>query len=336
MTRPAFFLSLLAACSLNAQTPAPKPEAPKPPPPKAYADPNSTDEDFLLQGEYTGEHDGKKLGAQIIALGEGKFEAVGYPGGLPGEGWDQDATKVSRAQGKREPGQTSVTFESEDGSIRGTTDGSAITVYNKDGDKLFELARTLRQSPTLDATPPPGAVVLFGGKDVNGFPGSRVTEDGLLMEGATSTEKFGDFSIHIEFRLPYTPTGRGQKRGNSGIYLQHRYEVQMLDSFGLSGADNECGGLYKVARPKVNMCFPPLTWQTYDIDFTAAKFDAAGGKIANARITVRHNGVIIHENQELPGPTGGAKLPDDATPGPIHLQNHGDPVRYRNIWVVKK
>lgn len=334
--RLTYLLPLLVSASLHAQTPAPKPEAPKPPPPKAYADPDQTDEDFPLQGEYAGEHDGKKFGAQIIALDEGKFEAVGYPGGLPGDGWDGDTTKVSRTSGQREAGQNTVTFEAKDGDVRGTVDGSSIAVYSKDGEKVFELSRVQRTSPTLEATPPAGAVVLFNGKDKNDFAGSRVTDDGLLMEGVTSTGKFQDFTLHIEFRLPYTPTGRGQKRGNSGLYLQHRYEVQMLDSFGLSGEDNECGGLYKIAKPKVNMCFPPLAWQTYDIDFTSARFDASGNKTANAKMTVKHNGVIIHQDQELPKVTGGAKLPEDANPGPFHLQNHGDPVRFRNIWVVKK
>ena len=110
----------------------------------------------------------------------------------------------------------------------------------------------------------------------------------------------------------------------------------MLDSFGLAWVDNECGGIYKVAEPRQNLCYPPLRWQTYDIDFTAAKFDGEGNKLAPARITVRHNGFTIHEDLEIPGPTGGARLKDENGPGPIFLQNHGNPVRYRNIWVVKK
>ena len=179
--------------------------------------------------------------------------------------------------------------------------------------------------------------MLFDGKGVNRFPNSRVDEKaGALMEGITSEDTFGDCSLHAEFLLPYMPDARGQGRGNSGLYLQGRYEVQMLDSFALEGKDNECGGLYKIASPKVNMCLPPLTWQTYDIDFTAARYDAGGQKTANAQITVKHNGVVIHENQELPGSTTSAPNKEAPTPGPIYLQNHGNPVRYRNIWVVKK
>jgi hypothetical protein len=142
--------------------------------------------------------------------------------------------------------------------------------------------------------------------------------------------------MHIEFRLPWMPKARGQGRGNSGLYVTGRYEVQMLDSFGLAGADNECGGIYKVAEPKQNLCYPPLRWQTYDVDFTAAKFDAEGKKTANAKLTVKHNGYPIHENLEIPGPTGGARSSDEKGPGPVFLQDHSNPVRYRNIWVVKK
>lgn len=325
--KAAVFLVPLIPLSVLAQP------AEKPAPPKAYDSPASTDEDFPFQGEYAGEADGAKFGVQIIALGDGEFEAVGYQGGLPGAGWDGDRAKVSRTKGKRDEGAVAVMFEMND--YIGEVDGVKIHVSKRNEGHVMELERVDRKSPTLGAEPPAGAVVLFG-KDVNDFTNVKLTEDGLLTQGATSTKTFGDFTIHIEYRLPYMPNARGQGRGNSGIYLQHRYEVQMLDSFGLEGKDNECGGIYKVSAPKENLCFPPLTWQTYDIDFTAAKVDAEGKKTSNARVTVKHNGVVIQNNIELPGTTGGAKLKEDGTPGPIHLQNHGNPVRYRNIWVVAK
>lgn len=307
----------------------------KPSKPAAYDSPASTDEDFPYQGEYVGTVGEEKHGVQIIALGGGKFEAVGYKGGLPGAGWDGDRDGMSRTDGTRGEGAVSVRFEK--GTRYGDADGVKIHVTKKEGgEAVMELERVDRKSPTLGEKSPEGAVVLFGGEEKNDFKGARVTPDGLLTEGGTSSEKFGDFSLHIEFRLPYMPAARGQGRGNSGIYLQGRYEVQMLDSFGLEGKDNECGGIYKVSAPKENMCFAPLAWQTYDIDFTAAKVDADGKKTANAKVTVKHNGVVIHENLELPGTTGGATSKEDGTPGPIHLQNHGNPVRYRNIWVVRK
>ena len=127
-----------------------------------------------------------------------------------------------------------------------------------------------------------------------------MTEDKLLMQGVISKDTFGSHSLHIEFRLPYQPEARGQGRGNSGIYVQGRYECQMLDSFGLEGKQNECGGLYSVKAPDLNMCLPPLAWQTYDIDYTAAEYK--DGKLAtNPRVTIRHNGVVIHDDVELPG-----------------------------------
>jgi len=323
---PALLLSSAPAFISHA---AAKDEKPKH---KAYTSPASTDDDFIIQGEYVGESQGDKLGVQIIALGDNTFEAVTYLGGLPGAGWEGDRQIVTRVKGKREPGDTTVIFRSEIETAE--ADGNMVYLTNPHGMSIGELTRTQRESPTLKAAPPAGALVLFDGKGTNDFTGSRVTEDGLLMEGATSASKFQDFSIHLEFCLPYMPTARGQARGNSGIYLQGRYEVQMLDSFGLEGKDNECGGLYKIASPRENLCFPPLSWQTYDIDFTAAKFDTSGKKTANAKVTVKHNGVLIHENVELPGTTGAAPNKDEsATPGPIYLQNHGNPVRYRNVWV---
>ncbi len=147
-------------------------------------------------------------------------------------------------------------------------------------------------------------------------------------------QSFWNYKLHLEFRSPFMPDFTGQSRGNSGVYNLCRYEVQVLDSYGLEGKDNECGGIYKIARPLVNMCAPPLQWQTYDIEFTAPKFNRKGKKISNARITVLHNGVKIHDNLELPFPTAGAYIPDESKPAGIFLQDHGDPVQYRNIWIV--
>lgn len=325
---------LFAASFVHAQQPA----APKAPPPKAYTDPAHTDDDFAIQGEYTGQLDGKSYGVQIWAQGGGKFEAVSYPGGLPGAGWEGDREKVTKTSGQRGESEKSAHFTVKDGTLKAEVNGQNILVNNTaDGVRVMELNRMARSSPTLGALPPQNAVVLFDGNGVNRFPNSRVDAPiGALMEGITSEDTFGDCSLHVEFMLPYMPDARGQGRGNSGLYLQGRYEVQMLDSFALEGKDNECGGLYKIASPKVNMCLPPLTWQSYDVDFTAAKYDAEGKKTANAKITVKHNGVLIHDNQELPGSTTAAPKKEENTPGPIYLQNHGNPVRYRNIWVVRK
>jgi len=141
--------------------------------------------------------------------------------------------------------------------------------------------------------------------------------------------------LHVEFRLPFRPTAKGQSRANSGVYLQRRYEIQILDSFGLDPKNNDCGALYEQKAPSVNMCFAPLSWQTYDIDFTAARFDSTGKKTANARVTVIHNGVKIHDNAEIKGSTGNGRKEEDK-PGAINLQNHGNPVHFRNLWLVER
>jgi hypothetical protein len=163
----------------------------------------------------------------------------------------------------------------------------------------------------------------------------RLLKDGVMEvrkgKGSIVTKKkFTNFKLHVEFRTPFMPDARGQGRGNSGVYLQERYEVQVLDSYGLEGEDNECGGIYKIGKPLVNMCAPPTQWQTYDITFYAP-----GNERENAQVTVVHNGVTIHDELKLPKPTGGALNSDVNKPGGIYLQDHGNPVQYRNIWLVE-
>ncbi len=297
------------------------------------------DADFAIQGEYTGTVHGKdgdkKLGAQVIALGGGKFRAVGYSGGLPGDGWNgktKEEVEATAADG-------AVTFKGK--YATGTIKDGVMKIVNNDGQHIGDLKRVIRKSPTLGAEPPKGAIVLFDGTSPDNFVSARgdgpakMTEDGLLMQGANSKQRFGSHTLHFEFRTPFMPTARGQGRGNSGCYLQGRYEVQVLDSFGLEGKNNECGGIYEISDPAVNMCFPPMSWQTYDIDFTAAEYKD-GKKIKNARLTVRHNGVVVQDDVEVPRTTRAAPLGEGPEPGFLHLQDHGNPVRYKNIWVVEK
>jgi hypothetical protein len=207
------------------------------------------------------------------------------------------------------------------------------------GEYAGTLTKVTRKSPTLGQPAPTGAVVIFDGAgpadETKTLANPRITDGGLLMEGVTSQVTHGDATLHIEFRLPYQPKDRGQGRGNSGAYVAGAYEVQMLDSFGLSGENNECGGIYSVAAPAVNMCLPPLEWQTYDIEFTAPRFEG-DKKVKDAVMTVRHNGVLIHENAAIPTITPGGPQKQEQPVGPLHLQNHTNPVRYRNIWVQPK
>jgi len=281
--------------------------------------------DYVVQGEYLSA--GKPaLGVQVIANGKGTFTAVILPGGLPGAGWDGKTRQELN-------GQTSgseTTFSGEVGKV--VISAGTLTVTGADG-KAVTLKKTNRVSPTMGAKPPAGAIVLFDGSNTDAWDGS-MDERKLLKYGATTKQKFGSFTIHLEFILPFKPYGRGQDRGNSGLYFQQRYECQVLDSFGLKGENNECGGIYTIAKPQVNMCFPPLSWQTYDADFTAATF-ADGKKTANAKLTVRHNGVVIHQDQDLPKGTGGGK-DESAELGGLHLQDHGNPTFYRNIWLLER
>ncbi len=286
--------------------------------------------DFAVQGEYVGHVGTKaKVGAQVIALGHGRFDAVLYTKGLPGAGWD-GKSKV-RLSGDTKEGATHLRGKNFQGEIKDNVfSGTA------ENNVKFELKKIERQSPTLGAAPPPGAIVLFDGTNTDAWSVGKIEEGHLLGVPAVTKETFDNFLLHIEFEIPFMPSARGQGRGNSGVYLADQYEVQVLDSFGLEGLDNECGGIYHASRPLMNLCFPPLSWQTYDIEFRAARFSPDGKtKRENAVVTVRHNGVPIHYNLELKAPTPGGHR-SDGHPGPIFLQNHGNPVRFKNIWLVPR
>jgi len=283
------------------------------------------DSDFLIQGEYRDE----TMGAQVVALGGGSFDVYLLEGGLPGTGWEPGKTRIAlKDMRKGEPARAEgFTVAVEEPSLSLTT---------PDGKKQ-KLPRTERESPTLSAKPPEGAVVLFDGSSTEEWENGKIIDGHLQASGTTSKKVFGDYKLHLEFRTPYMPTARGQGRGNSGIYHSGRWETQILDSFGLEGLDNETGGIYSVAKPRLNMCLPPLAWQTYDVDFTAAKFDTAGNRTTWPRITVKLNGVTVHEDLELTKDfTASAPLSKPLTShqGPVFLQNHGNPVEFRNIWIV--
>lgn len=349
-----FALTLVdRASSQGDKKPAPQKEV--------WTDPadSSLPPDYKIQGEYIGAiKDGGKLGAQVISLGKGMFQAVILPGGLPGAGWDGkdkillhgqlegDAAGFTPAAGKRgylkgnplefsatqkfpPVGHKDFTATIKDGAMTGKTD---------DG-KSFELKKTVRTSPTLGMKAPEGAIILFDGTNKDEWNGGRLDKITSLLNtdgnDIQSKKKFNNYTVHAEFFLPYRPAARGQGRGNSGFYQVHHYEVQILDSFGLEGENNECGGVYTKAKPKLNMCLPPMQWQTYDIDFTnAVRQD--GKKVAPARITAKLNGVVIHDDAVIGGPTGGHRSDPEGTPGPFILQGHGNPLQFKNIWVVEK
>jgi hypothetical protein len=227
-------------------------------------------------------------------------------------------------------------------------------------DKGFRIAEVLRVSARAGAPAPAsqtsaqpltGTLVLFDGRDcsawqsISGQPCPwKVLEDGSMevvpKSGDIATrQEFRDFHLHVEFWLPMLPPDvKDQKRANSGIFLQGRYEIQVLDSYNNSTyPKGGCCAIYKVKDPDNldKALKPPETWNTCDITFRAARFDAAGHKTENARVTMLWNGVKAHDNVEIPGPSVGIGGKESGAPGPIRLQERGDKVRYRNIWIIR-
>ena len=288
--------------------------------------------DFQVQGEYLGTCAGKPLAAQVIAHGGGVFLAVFEPGGFPGDGWD-GATRIE-VEGKGGDGKAAFGDK-----YKGAISAGAFTGTDAAG-AAFTLKKVNRVSPTSGLKPPAGAVVLFDGSGMDAWNTTKIeTLDGekVLAYGAETKKKYTSYQLHVEFREPFKPYGRGQDRGNSGIYIHHTYEVQVLDSFGLKPDNNDIGSLYTVIPPLVNACYPPLSWQTYDIDWQGPGFDAAGAKTRNAVLTVKLNGVLVQDKIEVKSGTGANKKKEE-TPqgGPLWLQDHHNPVYFRNIWLVEK
>ncbi|MHC4944302.1 MAG: 3-keto-disaccharide hydrolase [Planctomycetota bacterium] len=207
--------------------------------------------------------------------------------------------------------------------------------------------------PSILKAPPSKALILFDGTDfshwthVDGTPVQWEIIDNAMKvvpnTGSIMTKrKFQNFMLHVEFKvpeLPPLPNGQSRgNRGNSGVYLQRRYEVQILDSFGVKSEDFDCGALYRFRVPDENVSRKPGEWQAFDIVFQAPRFEGEGEdlkKVKNARIWVRHNDVLVHDYVQLENKTGMGQ-PEGPEPGPILLQDHGNEVMFRNVWIVPK
>jgi len=262
------------------------------------------DDPVKVQGEYT--KSGR--GIQVAALAGENFRVTTYQGGLPGDGWDRGPVQV---------------LEVDEDELEDLLEGATLVE---------------RTSPTLGSKPPSSAIVLFDGTqasiDKNWANGAKLVEGDLLLAGCTTKNMFRDYRLHLEFRTPFVPQALGQGRGNSGVYHQGRYETQVLDSFGFDNEGNTCGAIYGVKPADFNACLPPMRWQTYDVEFTAARWDQQGKKISDAKLSVWLNGYPVHRDQKVPGPTTAAPVGESPSDGPLYLQDHGNPVTYRNIWLV--
>lgn len=315
---------------------------------------------YEVQGNWKGEVDGwsgHSLHAQVVALGNNDYRAVlfldsTFPEnhrteikGKANKGvvyWTGDATFP-------EMGIFTVKAETRFTGKGADKKGELSGTFTKSGKaSVFTMEKFYVKSPTLGKDAPAGAKALIpkdlkpGMDDLinqNWDRGYRwaINNDGALASSGSSLiskYEYQDAQIHVEFSNPFEPNDRGQARGNSGCYVHGRYEVQVLDSFGDAPADNLCGGIYQQAVPRICASLPPGEWQTYDITFTAPKFDASGKKIKNAILTVVHNGETIHDNLELKHPTPGGLDGKEAKMGGLMLQDHGDNgLRYRNVWI---
>lgn len=201
------------------------------------------------------------------------------------------------------------------------------------------------------STPPSDAIVLFDGSDLsqwvnatNGEPAHwNIDSDGSMTVkqkgGIETKEEFGSIQLHIEWRTPEVVKGKGQGRGNSGVFFQKAYEVQVLDSYNNRTYSNgQAASIYKQSIPLVNASRPPGVWQSYDIIFNEPVYDQQGNRLKKGSLTVFHNGVLVQNNVEIQGTTqyiGPPQLRNTKTPKRLYLQDHGNPVSYRNIWLRK-
>jgi hypothetical protein len=286
--------------------------------------------------------------AQVVAQGHHQYKVVLRAKPSDPEAWPLQIELDGRIEGDR----VLVSGYAGGHEWEGEISKQHLRVNKRGYGGVFEMKRVMKKSPTEGAPPPADAIVLLASTpgqapalDEWKDPDWVTTADGIMHKHTadparpdagrrdiSTKREFRNVRLHVEFRIPYEPDQREQARGNSGVILADRYEVQVLDSYGIVSGTGDCAGIYSVAPPRVNAAFPPLSWQTYDITFYAPKLDEAGKLVRAPRFTVIWNGVKVHENQTTPTPTGDANRPNAAA-GPLRIQDHGNLVYYRNIWI---
>ncbi len=296
---------------------------------------------FPFQGEYVGiveieaGADPIKAGLQVAVHGDNRLQGRFHHGGLPGDvsSWTPGDTVVD-LEGIYRDHEMELAGE---GSLRIRGTSERLIVWDEDNNYRGRLDPVQRKSPTLGLLPPEEAVVLFDGSNLDHLrEGASMTDDGLLKEGARSAADFGDIRLHVEAKLAFMPYAEGEARANSGIYIQNRYEVQILDSFAMPPTYVDNASLYREEAPLVNASYPPLSWQTYDVFFRAPRFDENGEKTENARVTAYLNGALVQDDVELEGGTGAGGRRPEVPLAELYLQDHGEPVRFRNVWLVEE
>jgi len=299
--------------------------------------------DYDIQGEYVGTiTGGSKLGAWVISHGSMRFDVVLLPGGLlelpndsaDGGGWNR--TSRFTANNITLSGTAFTATLSGGYAVQSITGSGSDRVLNGTfNGQAFALKHVLRKSPTQGLRPEgkswsTGYASWFDDKTATADLSKWKKRDddpqlkygNYLFRGCQSSGNIATAYLHIEFKVPFVPGASGQNRGNSGIYLRGMHEMQVLDSFGLTGADNEVGAIYRVKAPIVNACLPPLSWNTYDIWYTA-------GSGTNGTFTVYANGVLVQDKSVV---TVTTEAGFQGTT--LYLQNHGNEVIFNNIWMI--
>jgi hypothetical protein len=276
------------------------------------------------QGEYSGIRGNTLIGIQVVKKEGNTFEAIYYPKGLPGAGGQEDRTSIRRVKGISGDDRLSFNF------------GSWSAVWQHDrldlrsvSEGLTHLQRIFRTSSDMGAEPPDGAVVLFKDGKIKALENGQLEDNEILLPGCASRTHFKAFIMHLEFRagdsLPVVP---------GGVFLQDRYEIRLMNSFGATGLHRDCGGIPGISAPRLNACFPPFAWQTLQITFFPAVFDDFGKKVRFARLSANLNGVSIHEELHLSKTTRGAPKEEGNSSGPIRFIGNRNELGFRNVWVL--